>query len=224
MFRTPTLRIPRPPNSLVLGILLVFFFGFTLASAASAYVDKTVRWSKSPLKNSLGQPLPPATSYEVWVLKEGGVESMAATVPDTTWTLRALPGVTYYVRVRGVSALGLKSAFSPSSDPYRSPEVSATPPELLAGLGAAYPNPFNARTTIAYVVPDGLTAAAPVALEIFDVRGRRLRVLDLDRSPGSHEVLWDGRADSGLPVPAGMYIARYVCGSFSAGTKLTLVP
>lgn len=224
MFNLSTLRTPRPPNALLTGILLAVLCTFTLALSASAYVDKTFRWMKSPLMNSLGQPLPPAAYYEVWLLPEGQAEYLAASVPDTTYTLRAQPGITYWLRVRGVSAAGVKSAFSLPSDPYQALQASPNPPSLQAGIRPAFPNPFNARTTITYTVPDGLPSAAPVTLEIFDVRGRRLRLIALEREPGSHEAEWDGRSDHGEPVPAGLYLARFRCGAFTASTKLTLVP
>lgn len=224
MFNLATVRRPRPPNTHIQGILLALFLTLTLVHAASAYVDKSVRWRKSPLRNAQGLALPPAVSYEVWLAPQGITEYLAATVSDTTWTLRATAGVTYYMRVRGVSAAGQKSVFSPYSDGYRSPEATETPPEAQVALGNAYPNPFNARTTLAYQVPEGLAPAATVTLEIYNVRGHRCRTFGLDREPGSHEVLWDGRDDSGAPVPAGMYLARFVCGSFVASTKLTLVP
>lgn len=224
MFHLSALRMPRPPNALIAGILLGLICTFTVALAAMAYVDKTVRWTKGPLKSAQGQPLPPAAHYEVWLLPEGQTEYLAGAVPDTIYTLRALPGITYRLRVRGVSATGAKSPFSLYSDPYRAPEASPAPPSLPAGIGPAFPNPFNARTTIAYQVPDGLPSAALVTLEIFDVRGRRLRVIDLDRGPGSHVAQWDGRSDHGSPVPAGMYLARFNCGTFTATSKLSLVP
>lgn len=224
MFNLSTLRTPRPPNALLTGILLAIICIFAFALSASAYVDKTVRWTKSPLKNALGQPLPAAAYYEVWLLPEGQAEYLAASVPDTTYTLRAQTGITYWLRVRGVSATGVKSVFSLYSDPYRAPDASPVPPSLQAGIGPAFPNPFNARTTFAYQVPDGLPSAAPVTLEIFDVRGRRLRVIALEREPGSHEAQWDGRSDHGEPVPAGLYLARFRCGTYTASTKLTLVP
>lgn len=224
MFKLSRLRLPGLSGTLIPGILFALFVTFPLADSASAYVDKTVRWTRSPLRDAQGLLLPPAVTYEVWLRQGVGTEYLAATVPDTSYVLRALPGVTYYLRVRGVSAAGQKSVFSETSDPYRSSEVTDAPPEQPAAFGPAYPNPFNARTTITYRVPEGLPAGAPLALEIFDARGRRLHVFEIDRDAGDHQVLWDGRDDGGRPVPAGMYLARFVCGDYVATAKLTLVP
>jgi hypothetical protein len=37
-------------------------------------------------------------------------------------------------------------------------------------------------------------------------------------------VPWDGRDGRGAPVPAGLYLARFVCGPYTARAKLTLIP
>jgi len=224
MFNRTMLRSPRPPNALLTKLLRFTLLALVMAGTALADIDKSVQWTASPLVDALGQPLPPAVSYEVWLTETGRAEYLAASVNGTTYTLRAVTGVTYQVRVRGVSALGLKSPFSELSAPYTPSTATPVPPAVTSGFGSIYPNPFNARTTITYNVPDDLSSAAPLGMEIFDVRGRRLRVFDLDRSAGSHEATWDGRDDSGTPVPAGMYIARYVCGTYSARAKLTLIP
>lgn len=216
-------RITRPTLLLPVAMFAITLLGADAAVSASSYVDKTVRWSSSPLKNAQGQPLPPAMAYEVWLTEEGLAERLAGTESDTTYTLRAEPGVTYVMRVRGVSALGLKSAFSDYSDPYRSPEPTAAPVAMNPGFGPAHPNPFNAGTAISYGVPDDLAARALLTIGIYDVRGFRIRDFALDRAPGSHEVSWDGRNSEGARVPAGMYLARYECGDYTARLKLTLL-
>lgn len=70
-----------------------------------------------------------------------------------------------------------------------------------------YPNPFNAGTTIPVrIAGDGSRDAR---LEIFDLLGRRVRILlNGVVEPGIHAVYWDGRTDNGLPVASGVYFAR----------------
>jgi len=203
--------------------MIMLVIGALQTGPAQAAVAKTVRWASSPLKSATGQSLPPATSYEVWLTRTGHPEALVAAVTDTTYTLQAEPGTTYVLRVRGVSATGLKSAFSEYSDPFKILSASPVLPELAASCGPAMPNPFNPRTSIAYLVPENLPAAAPLDMQIFDVRGRRILDFELDRSPGAHEVTWNGTDESGRSVPAGLYVARYVCGSYRASVKLTLV-
>jgi aminopeptidase N len=67
------------------------------------------------------------------------------------------------------------------------------------------PNPFNATATIAFEVSSGGT----VAIDIYDVTGRRVRsLLRQSRPAGYHEEDWDGMNDSGEPVSSGVYFIR----------------
>ncbi|KAA3614607.1 MAG: T9SS C-terminal target domain-containing protein [Calditrichaeota bacterium] len=68
-----------------------------------------------------------------------------------------------------------------------------------------YPNPFNPETYIQFDLPD----AADVRLNIFDVRGQKVRELVKNKAnAGSHTVLWNGRNDYGIRVSSGVYFYR----------------
>jgi hypothetical protein len=71
---------------------------------------------------------------------------------------------------------------------------------------SASPNPFQDATRIAF----SLRTTSKVTLEIYDAGGRRVRrlVADQRRQPGTYGEPWDGRSDSGHPVPAGIYFYR----------------
>jgi flagellar hook assembly protein FlgD len=72
-------------------------------------------------------------------------------------------------------------------------------------LRPGYPNPFNAETTIKYVLP----AAGPVQLAVYDVHGQRVRMLaDGHYGAGLHRVPWDGRDEDGRPAASGVYLDR----------------
>ena len=78
-------------------------------------------------------------------------------------------------------------------------------PSGRARLAQNYPNPFRDGTTIRYE----LDTQAEVTLEVFDVTGRRVRVLDAGQRPaGVHTVDWDGRDVEGLSVASGLYLYR----------------
>lgn len=65
-----------------------------------------------------------------------------------------------------------------------------------------YPNPFNPEVTIRF----DLKQPAKVSMEIYDVRGRRVKSLLGDRWPaGRHRVLWRGRDHHGQSVASGVY-------------------
>jgi hypothetical protein len=89
-----------------------------------------------------------------------------------------------------------------------------------ARLHAAAPNPFNPSTTIRLSV----TRSAPVALEIFDARGRHVRTLhrgSLDS--GDHDFVWQGRSDVGETVASGIYHVRLASDGDFQTQKLVLV-
>ena len=72
-------------------------------------------------------------------------------------------------------------------------------------MKAAYPNPFNPRTTIAYSVPEG----THVTLRIYDLRGALVSTLVNGQvEAGDHAVVWNGRDDYGSGVASGVYFAR----------------
>ncbi len=65
-----------------------------------------------------------------------------------------------------------------------------------------YPNPFNAQTRIHYE----LFRAVRVRIVVYDALGRRVRTLvDVFQSPGDHDLVWDGRDESGHKLTNGSY-------------------
>jgi len=81
----------------------------------------------------------------------------------------------------------------------------SVPPGPLATLLPNRPNPFNPSTTFRFE----LKYRDMVELDLFDARGRLVRSLaDGEFNSGSHEVLWDGRDESGRDAPSGVYFYR----------------
>ena len=73
------------------------------------------------------------------------------------------------------------------------------------GLSPNSPNPFNSATLITY----HLSGAGPVKLVIYNVLGQPVRTLvDESRAAGSYHVTWDARAEGGVLLSTGVYIAR----------------
>ncbi len=104
--------------------------------------------------------------------------------------------------------------------------VEETPVRVPRSFSLAqnYPNPFNPSTTISYEVDRD----SRVRLEIFDLRGRRVRTLvDGDVSVGLYSVAWDGGAVNGERVASGVYICRLSVisdgGIFEASRKMMVV-
>jgi len=72
------------------------------------------------------------------------------------------------------------------------------------------PNPFNPSTVIAFDLP----RAQAVRLTVYDVAGRPVRMLRNGEvlGPGRCEAAWDGRDETGRPVPTGAYFYRLETG------------
>jgi flagellar hook assembly protein FlgD len=87
---------------------------------------------------------------------------------------------------------------------------------------AAHPTPSAGPVTLEF----RLAEAGPAALEIFDVVGRRIRLLadDSARAAGPQRIAWDGRDDAGNRARPGVYLARLRCGADQATRRLVLVP
>ncbi|MFC1683219.1 T9SS type A sorting domain-containing protein [Candidatus Zixiibacteriota bacterium] len=80
-------------------------------------------------------------------------------------------------------------------------------------LDPAYPNPFNARVTFNYQVPE-----ADVHIGIYNVSGQLVRVLaNGSMDAGVHLLTWDSQDDRGEDVSSGVYF----CQLRSSGVTLT---
>lgn len=70
-------------------------------------------------------------------------------------------------------------------------------------LDQNYPNPFNETTTLPY----SIDRPGDVKLDIYDLRGHKVRSLVRDHfQAGHHYPLWDGRNDNMQLCPQGVYI------------------
>ena len=98
-------------------------------------------------------------------------------------------------------------------------EKSRLLPESLT-LWPNYPNPFRQQTTVEYTLP----TAGNVTVEVYDLLGRRVRVLtDGRREAGLHRVRWNGRSGGGSPAASGVYIVRVEAAGATRSRKMTLV-
>jgi hypothetical protein len=70
----------------------------------------------------------------------------------------------------------------------------------------------------------GVPPGGQARIEVFDLAGRRLRSLSLERGRFGGSVQWNGRDDDQRAVPAGLYFARLICGSIHAQTRVVLLP
>jgi len=87
-------------------------------------------------------------------------------------------------------------------------------------LRSNYPNPFRKQTTIEYTLPE----TGRVTVEVFDVLGRKVRVLANGRKKsGAHRVTWNGENRAGQGVASGVYLTRLTFKGETITQKMVLV-
>lgn len=83
-----------------------------------------------------------------------------------------------------------------------------------------YPNPFNPSTKIRY----SLQEPARIKLTIHDLLGRELvSLVDQRQSPGSYEIVWDGKDREGRTVCSGIHYYRIKANDFIKIRKMILM-
>ena len=104
-----------------------------------------------------------------------------------------------------------------------SPQAGSSVPQSFR-LYQSFPNPLTKQSTVLIRYDLAGREATPVELSVFNVSGQLVRQLvDDRRAPGSYEVRWDGRNQSGAIVPAGLYWYRLRTATFTASHKLLLI-
>jgi hypothetical protein len=125
--------------------------------------------------------------------------------------------LTLGIRAAGVSAAVHRAGSRESIDPPRL--VLTMPPGVVHAAGAprldprldVAPNPLARAATVTLTLEHD---AASLAIDVFDVRGRRVRRLaDGPVGAGPHGWSWNGRDDAGRPLPAGVYFVRAAAGA-----------
>ncbi len=91
------------------------------------------------------------------------------------------------------------------------------PPMPLAASLRAFPNPFRADVTLLVGVPAGATGI----VEIFDVRGRRVR--SFEAQAGETALRWDARSEQGAPLAQGIYFIRLRAGAEIKTQRVILI-
>ena len=93
-------------------------------------------------------------------------------------------------------------------------------PVLTTVLQGNHPNPFNPTTTIRYSVKE----AAPVSIEIYNLRGQRVkRLVNEIKAGGQHNAVWNGTDDAGRVVSSGVYFYKMNTGKYNATKKMIMI-
>jgi hypothetical protein len=113
-----------------------------------------------------------------------------------------------------VAAYDIAGAESPLSNTVKVGIVSESPKRRY-NVGPNYPNPARNSTTITY----SLKEETPVRIELYDVLGRRVRVLlDERKKAGEHQVRCSVR-----DLASGVYFYRVEAKDFKDTGKMVVV-
>jgi hypothetical protein len=86
---------------------------------------------------------------------------------------------------------------------------------IAFALHQNYPNPFNPTTTVTYDLP----APSEIALSVFDVLGRKVRLLASGTHPaGTHQVRFDAAG-----LPSGIYFYTLKAGRYTETRRMVLL-
>jgi len=100
------------------------------------------------------------------------------------------------------------------------PSATRDPALLSTRILGNSPNPFNPRTVISFE----LARTGSVRLDIFDIRGRRVRnLVDGELAAGIHQILWDGLDQGGRASASGMYFTKLHSAEGDQVEKMLLV-
>ena len=87
-------------------------------------------------------------------------------------------------------------------------------------LNQNYPNPFNASTKISFT----LARSGMTHLIIYDILGRDVRtLLSGNISNGAHEIIWNGKDDSGNDAASGIYLYKLESEDLSSVRRMIML-
>jgi beta-lactamase superfamily II metal-dependent hydrolase len=152
------------------------------------------------------------TNWTTVATGEANDGTYAWTVPDTPSTVAKVKVTAHD------AATNTGSDVSDAVFEIAIPVVSVA--DVLLGRGdvlGVYPNPAYAGTAhVLYRIPQ----AATIDVSIYDVTGHRVRSIAAGAFPGGmRTATWDGRDETGRPVPGGIYLVRLEASSGIHQTK-----
>ena len=120
--------------------------------------------------------------------------------------------------MEGETSLGSSADSDDETTTAGTPEVAAaSAAPVQAGLQVTSSHGGN---RLQFAVPH----IAHVKLELFDVKGRRVRTLvDQDAAAGTFSSAWDGHDDSGAVVSDGVYFAHFALDGQTVQSRKVMV-
>lgn len=133
--------------------------------------------------------------------------------------LNLSPGTRYYFAIKSRDEAGNWSKVSNLASSVAS-LLAENSNRVPLQMSQAFPNPARSGATFGI----GLPEHGRIRIEIFDVTGRRVRLLaDHEAAPGWSSESWDLRGDDGSPVCGGVYYALGRIGGSSFSRRVTVL-
>jgi concanavalin A-like lectin/glucanase superfamily protein/VCBS repeat protein/type IX secretion system substrate protein len=140
---------------------------------------------------------------------------------DLTGNGNLVAGTKYFWRMKPNYTFGLPTAFTNPAPSFWFEFVSDIEDEQIDempkkyALHQNYPNPFNPVTTIKYSLPN----ACNVKLELFDLKGRKIKILlNESKSAGHYSYTFNGNE-----LASGVFLYRIQAGPFEQVKKLVYI-
>jgi hypothetical protein len=153
-----------------------------------------------------------------WTLVSGGLVT-ATQFLDTT-----VPGgaTTLWYAVTALDVSDNESARGAAV----SVDFGVAPPVPAAwAIETGYPNPSRTGNPVTIPVAIPAVGGAGARIEITDGGGRSVRRIDLSGyAPGTRNITWDGRNDSGREIAPGPYTAWLIAGDTRERARLVRLP
>lgn len=123
-----------------------------------------------------------------WEQVEKG--AMGEEIPDRIWTVPGLPSQQNDLVANWADITMVQSVADRNTQDFR----------ILGN----YPNPFNSRTALRFIVAQ----AMHVSISVYNMNGQKIAtIMDQTVPPGSQVAHWDGKNKNGSQVAAGVYWA-----------------
>nr|MEE4267729.1 YCF48-related protein [Candidatus Krumholzibacteria bacterium] len=157
----------------------------------------------------------------LFLTEDGGATWRSLSIPWEGWDPRRSDDIPALALARSGQDLVITGGYSVLLH-LEIDDVSAVPVPSVPGplTMSAVPNPFNPATELRFE----LARAGYTQLELFDVRGHRVKTLLAGHlATGAHTLRWAGQDEAGRTLPSGTYLARVSSGGQHTTTKLVMV-
>ena len=150
-------------------------------------------------------------TFEITLTGESDERPFVAELDVPRFETNLRPG-TYTWSVRLLDGLGEVSKATPEQQSLAVEARTVTTPTVLASS-----NPFHGSVQLAALLPPG---SPPAEIEIVDLTGARVALLNASGGGGSSIMVWDGRTTRGITAPSGIYWAHLKSSSGGVAVKL----